>query len=386
MADAHFEAGPSALTRVIACPGSVVASRGLPDSQGRAAAHGESLHSLLEICLKTRKTPDAFPTDDEWAIYTDADRDAVTSVVTYVRDLCSEYPGDLLVESSVDMQALWPGMFGKVDVAIVSARTLIILDAKFGRIKVDAHTAQLKAYALGLLLEFDYLDFDTVICIIAQPFIENFDEVRYTPIDLRQWSTDVMIPALTEAFGPAPRFNPTPDGCRFCRANGRCSVRKAVDYDSVATLLNATPDVALLTPDELGALLQEFPKFEAVIADVKTYAIRELIAGRPIPGHKLIEGRSVRKWADPAAAPVELAAALCEKRPALAPADALALVTTTAPINLTAAEKLIGKSNFVFQRLTVKPQGRPTLAPESDTRPAYLPGAAVIDALDAIEF
>lgn len=385
MADAHFEAGPSALSRVIACPASVIASRGLLDPHTTAASHGVGLHSLLEICLKTRKAPSDFPADGEWVVYTEEDRAAVSAAIEYVRDLQDQYPGNLLVEVSVDLTIHWPGMFGKVDVAIIAGRTLIVIDAKFGRIKVDATTPQLKAYALGLLDAFDYLDFDTVICAIAQPFIEHFDEVHYTPAELSLWAVEVMVPALSEAFGPSPRFNPDPDACRFCRARALCVVRKTVHYDAVAAALKGAPDVALLSPDEVGALLREFDKFEPFISDVKSHAIRELCAGRPIPGHKLIEGRSVRKWANPASTPAELAAALREKRPDLALTTALALVTTTAPINLTAAEKLIGKSNSVFQRLTVKPQGRPTLAPESDSRPAYLPGAAVIDALDAIE-
>ena len=385
MADAHFEAGPSALSRVIACPGSVIASRGLADPSTGAATHGIALHAFLEICLKACQTPDAFPRDGEWSIYSEADREAVNTIVGYVVDLANEYPGDLLVESSVDLQAIWPGMFGKVDVGIVSGRTLIILDAKFGRIKVEANTPQLKAYALGLLAAFDYLEFDTVICIIAQPFIEHFDEIWYTPAELAAWATEILIPALTEAYGSAPRFNPTPEACRFCRARAVCAVRKAVHYDAVAATLNDAPDVALLTSAEVAALLPAFANFETYINDVKDYAIRELCAGRPIPGHKLIEGRSVRKWANPATTPAELAVALREKRPELEPGDALALVTTLAPVNLTTAEKLLGKSNSIFQRLTVKPQGRPTLAPESDCRPAYSPGTAVIDALDAIE-
>lgn len=385
MAEAHFEAGPSTLSRVIACPGSVIASRGLPDTQTSAASRGQALHALTEICLKTGNTPADFPSDGEWAIYGDSEREAVSTLVEYVNDRRHEFPGTLLVECSVDLQTIWPGMFGKADVALVSGRTLVILDAKFGRIQVEANTPQLKAYALGLLAEFDYLEFDTVVCIIAQPFIEHFDEVRYTPAELAAWAAEVLVPALTEAFGPAPRFNPSPDACRFCRARAVCAVRKAVHYDAVAAVLNDAPEVSLLTSDEVAGLLPAFANFEAYIDDVKNYAIRELCAGRPIPGHKLIEGRSIRKWANLATTPAELALALREKRPELEPADALALVTTVTPVNLTTAEKLLGKSHSLFQRLTVKPHGRPTLAPESDSRPAYFPGAAVIDALDSIE-
>ena len=39
----HFEAGPSRLDRVIACPGSVVASRGIDEGPMPAAEHGKRL-------------------------------------------------------------------------------------------------------------------------------------------------------------------------------------------------------------------------------------------------------------------------------------------------------------------------------------------------------
>jgi len=60
-------------------------------------------------------------------------------------------------------------------------------------------------------------------------------------------------------------------------------------------------------------------------------------------------------------------------------------VTLTSPITITAAEKLLGRGHPCFASLTVKPSGRPTLAPESDSRPHYAPAEAVADALDAVD-
>ena len=72
-------------------------------------------------------------------------------------------------------------------------------------------------------------------------------------------------------------------------------------------------------------------------------------------------------------------------RPGLDAAAAAALVTLTSPITITAAEKLLGRGHPCFASLTVKPQGRATLAPESDSRPHYAPAEAVADALDAVD-
>jgi hypothetical protein len=379
----HFEAGPSKLDRVIACPGSVVASRGIDEGPMVAAEHGKRLHTLLEICLKKRTTPADYPTDGDWAVYSVDDRDAVDEVVCHIRELLDEFPGELLVEVDVDLADYFPGLIGRIDVAIVSGKTLIVIDGKFGRVPVPAETAQLKAYALGLIEDYSYLSFEQVICVIAQPFIHHYDEVRYTPDDLSRWAAEVMVPALREAFGPAPRFNPVAEACRYCRARAVCAVRKTAHYDAIAAALDDTHEVALLSNAEIAELLPRFDNFEAYMNDVREFATRELVAGRPIAGYKIVEGRSVRRWASTKTAIDGLLDALIQKRPEMSASAATSLVTVTSPITLTAAEKLLGRGNPCFASLTVKPQGRPTLAPESDARPPYAPSEAIADALDA---
>ena len=381
----HFEAGPSKLDRVIACPGSVVASRGIEEGPMLAAERGKRLHTLLEICLKNHTSPSDYPTNGDWAVYSTDDREAVDEVVRHVRDLHDEFPGELLVEVDVDLSNYFPGLIGRVDMAIISGRTLIVIDGKFGRVQVAAATAQLKAYALGLLDAYAYLSFEQVICVIAQPVAQNYDEVRYTPAELARWAAETMVPAIEEAYGPAPRFRPTTEACRYCRARAVCSVRKAAHYDGVAAALNDAPEVSLLSAGEIAELLPEFDDFESYMDDVREYATRELLAGRPIIGFKIVEGRSVRKWAETSAVLSGLLDALNRKRPNITVVEATAMVTVTAPITITAAEKLLGRGNPCFANLTVKPQGRPTLAPESDARPSFAPTAAVADALNAVD-
>ena len=79
-------------------------------------------------------------------------------------------------------------------------------------------------------------------------------------------------------------------------------------------------------------MLPRFDNFEAYVNDVREYATRELLAGRPITGYKIVEGRSIRKWLSSEAAIAGLLEALRSKRPELPPADAATLVTATSPI------------------------------------------------------
>ena len=78
-----------------------------------------------------------------------------------------------------------------------------------------------------------------------------------------------------------------------------------------------------------------------------------------------MEGRSTRRFADQDAAFKAMEASGIQE----------AMLYERSPISLTAAEKLLGKKHFaeVCGTYIEKPKGKPTLAPESDKRPAYDP-------------
>src|SRR5690606_22051079 len=74
-----------------------------------------------------------------------------------------------------------------------------------------------------------------------------------------------------------------------CRARAEANLELA-KYDF------AEPDT--LSLDELGGILAKADELSAWIADIKEYALAQALAGHRIPGWKVVEGRSVRKWAD----------------------------------------------------------------------------------------
>ena len=93
--------------------------------------------------------------------------------------------------------------------------------------------------------------------------------------------------------------------------------------------------------------------------DVKEYALQQAVSGKEWSGWKLVEGRSNRKYTSEAvvAATVEGAGFDPYERKVL---------------GVTAMQKLLGKTRFeeLLAPYIEKPQGKPTLVPESDKRPA----------------
>ena len=87
--------------------------------------------------------------------------------------------------------------------------------------------------------------------------------------------------------------------------------------------------------------------------------------GKQWNGYKLVEGRSNRKYTDESA--VIAAATAAGYRD----------IFKKSLIPITEMEKLMGKKTFaeVLGGLVIKPQGKPTLVPASDKRPAIHTGA-----------
>ena len=116
---------------------------------------------------------------------------------------------------------------------------------------------------------------------------------------------------------------------------------------------------ALLDDEEIADILGKVDALTAWASDVKEYALQQAISGKDWNGWKLVEGRSNRKYTNDAvvAATVENAGFDPYERKVL---------------GITAMQKMLGKSRFeeLLAPYIEKPQGKPTLVPESDKRPA----------------
>ncbi|NCB31428.1 MAG: DUF2800 domain-containing protein, partial [Clostridia bacterium] len=124
----------------------------------------------------------------------------------------------------------------------------------------------------------------------------------------------------------------------------------------------------VLTDDEIGDLLVRGKELVQWYKDLEDYALNALLNGQQIPGWKAVAGRSNRAFSDQDAAIAAVIAAGYDE----------ALVYDRKPKTLTALEQLMGKTEFKDKlgSYVIKPVGKPTLAPMTDSREAYNPAAA----------
>jgi hypothetical protein len=354
------------------CPGSVRLCVGIPDSGSAFAAEGTLAHELAQICLERRLDADDLPAPDgyadasdgaDWGVYPADMRRHVQTYLDWVRG----YDGDPRIEQRVDMSNVVPGGCGTLDFSALGGDVNVIADLKYGvGVQVYAeHNPALMLYALGCMQTYGWLydfDRDWELCIV-QPRLGHIDTWRVSAADLIAWGEEVIKPAAVAALNPDAALTPGEEQCRFCTAKAVCRARAEANLAVAREEFGVLPDPDTLTPEEIGSLLHQLDELRRWVEDVKSYALTQAAQGDPAPGWKLVAGRSLRRWADEAAAARKLRALKYKK------ADYI----QESLISVAAAEKLLGGRKAaapVLEGLTLKPDGKPVLAPEADKRPA----------------
>ena len=359
----HAPLSPSSSERWINCTASAKHNVG-SDTSSTYAQQGSEAHLMAEWKVKKalgHKVRD--PTDEleyfdeEMEECTDAYCEFVMEQVQKAKQSCSD--PQVLVEQRLDFTRWVAESFGTADCIIVADGTMTVIDFKYGLgVLVDAEgNSQMRMYALGALDLFESLyDIQTVRMIIFQPRRDNVSIADVTKEELLGWAEEVLIPAAALAAKGDGEYC-AGKHCQFCRIKATC--RKRAEFNlQMAQYDFAVPDT--LADDEISMILDRADTFIGWVNDVKAYALEQAISGKQYPSFKVVEGRSNRRYTNP---------------------DAVASAVTDAGydpfekklMGVTAMTKLLGtkKFNTLLGSLIEKPQGKPTLVPESDKRPAW---------------
>lgn len=415
----HALLSPSSAKKWLGCAASLACEVGIPNESGAAAVNGTAMHTLSEYALNAIKDGHQGRDFDVAKFFA-----PVASERVVVRNegkgpmviAADEQPGDVLVtddfvsqvskyvnycapimsaaevveiESRVSLtRILHPGFelngakletFGTADfVALLKqpapqdgTYTLVVGDLKTGRHKVTAaENKQMMLYALGLLRKYRLsYDISAVKLFIFQPYAGGADEWDTTPTSLEHFAKFASKQALKaldayqrgkKGLTPAD-FRPSNDACQWCRFSEKCNAKvKAASH----TMTEMADIGGLeLTPDVLKVEWDKLPLMRQHIADIEKAMYAHLMAGKPMDGLKLVEGRpGNRAWADTAAVEklAEDCFAVMHKEVLLSPTEAEKAIAKEAPELWADLEKLI----------TRKP-GQPSIAAADDKRPAW---------------
>lgn len=265
----------------------------------------------------------------------------------------------LLIEQRLKLDEYIPEGFGSSDAVIIHNHTLAVYDLKYGKgVKVSAvGNTQMRCYGLGALCgPGELYDIDDVEMTIIQPRLQWVSNDAIKAADLLSWAENELKPAAILAFEGKGNFS-IGDHCRFCAVAPRC--RALLKWST------ALPEQkeGLMGNAELAEALRALPAIKSWISSLEAFALDQALSGNPIPGFKVVEGRSLRQIGDQQAAMDTLANAGFDESSYLRPRE---LKT------ISDLEKLLKKKGFqeLLGQYVIKPQGKPALVPDDDPRPA----------------
>ena len=396
----HALLSASSASRWLACTAAPRFEEGLPESTSDYAEEGRLAHAIAELkvlkkfTIMTNRTYNSRLNKLKKEARYDPEMDKTTDLyLEHLLEQAMTYnsPPTVAAEVKVDFADYVPEGFGTCDCVMIGGDTLCITDYKHGKgVPVSAEgNPQMRLYALGALKRYAPIFGDAIKKVrmsIDQPRLDSYTTDTITVEELRAWG-DSIKPIASKAFSGFGEFVPG-DHCRFCRGKAKCRARANTctaleDFAGCVPEGSLTPEQkqsmeaatasgmeapGLLTDEEIGELLIRGKSLVQWYKDLEEYATTALLDGKPIPGWKLVAGRSNRTFTDQDAAIQAVIAAGYDE----------ALVYDRKPKTLSQIEELMGKKEFKEKigSFVVKPLGKPTLAEASDKREAYNPAAA----------
>lgn len=391
----HALLSASSAHRWLSCTAAPRFEEQFPAGTSEYAEEGQTAHSVCELYAQKQFTPMTkrkFNAELKKLAtrpyYSDEMLKTAEAYVEYLSSKALSYPSVPYVtqEVRVDFSEYVPEGFGTCDCVMIGGDTLHITDYKHGKgVVVSAvENPQMRLYALGALKMFAPVFGESIKKVsmgICQPRIsDEASEDCLTVEELKTWGESIK-PIAEEAYNGPGTFCPG-EHCRFCRGKAQCRARANQntafeDFKDLPIAGKETSELSNLTPEaraviglppvlsdaEIADLLVRAESLVQWYKDLQEYATTAILAGKELPGWKVVAGKSNRAFTNVDDAFSKIIEAGYDE----------ALLYERKPITLTGVEKLLGKAKFeeVLAGFVTKPLGKPTLAPQSDKREPY---------------
>lgn len=298
---AHSTASPSALHRLLVCPGSAVLTRYLPEQPTSCyAAEGTLFHECMEQVLQAESLSPAYNlitlTDLE-CVDDNAKKEMTSCVEDAYEWFKIESAGATKVFTELKLPMFYSDRdYGTMDCALLYQDSLTVIDWKYGKgvdVSVE-YNPQLISYAVSMLKYLasnghDIRQIKKIKSVIYQPrtYRENKAKVcEYTLQELIEASkplklgVDTVYDILSKYKNKNSKIvtanlNPTDEGCRFCPAKMKCKKYIKQSEDLLGDLISKAEQTKINEEKELvaiGKLFEEsLPKLEKFYKELQEH-------------------------------------------------------------------------------------------------------------------
>jgi len=349
----------------------------IPDRRTAAADEGEGAHELLDLALKKCKHPRYWLNKrlGKEILVTAEMVDFIGYVWAWVQAKVAE--GYLMsAERRLAIKVI--GDSGTVDVTLwhLKKKHLIVMDLKYGRgyTVSPIKNRQMRLYACGTCDEDGLWDLMTTLTLVIwQPRIQTEpQEWEDSPKGLRFFRDKVAEIVQTVKAGKGI-FMPSEKSCQWCPAKAQCKSFATFAAHSANLELSAllakegidTPSCEALTVEQMVSIYSHGDAIEQYLKAVASHLWNLMLEGKKVPGLKLVESKSNRRWINEGDTMEAL------HRMGFEPDN----YAPRSIVGLKDAERLFKDKDLrteFMAKFTIKPKGTATLATEADPRPRFV--------------
>lgn len=418
MSGTHAELSPSKRSRWAACPGSIREEARYPEPPNSPVAiDGTRTHAMLEELVKAGciRYPESFigsERTDEYGTFTvDAARvERLNFAIDYIREQARKAGTVPISETRVFPDGLTgrADLHGTIDVQIPGADVYEIIDYKDGMAPVSAeNNPQLEQYAIGVLASlekhpksFQFTIIQPKLALKGMSAISTWNVPTHV---LLERVVPTIVAQAAACDNPNAPLIPGETQCKYCRAKGACPALAGAVNEVITMFAPITPtvdaplsvpheiaqkDPHTLSDHELRQIMDAAPLVRQLIDGVEAEIQRRLESGLTVPGYKLVQGKGSRAWSLPEEEMVKKLTGMGIPK---------ASIYETKLISPAKAEKLTWEKKGEVTRLSeiqlkrlaneyvTQKGGKPTVAPESDPRPAIPSAAPLFGAIDVTD-
>ena len=303
-ASSHTVASPSALHRLMRCPGSAVLCKSVPEQSSKYAEEGTLFHSVMEYILKSKLGEQV---TNKWIrMYIETystivlEKEAVDEMVDCVQGAIQWFNLNFVNANQIIAETRLPMYYsdrdyGTADVIVLFDDRLVIVDWKYGK-GVDVspnNNPQLISYAVSALkyLSSQHIDirkFKEIETIIYQPRIytgETVKSYKYAMQELVQQSK-IIKEAVDKVYALYSKsvnskivkenLSASDEACKFCPAKMICKAYAKQGTELLGDLISEKERLQKHPDDvnwvEIGKKFEEeLPKLQQFFNDVLEY-------------------------------------------------------------------------------------------------------------------
>ena len=303
-ASSHTVASPSALHRLMRCPGSAVLCKSVPEQSSKYAEEGTLFHSVMEYILKSKLGEQV---TNKWIrMYIETystialEKEATDEMVDCVQNAVEWFNLNFVDATQIIAETRLPMYYsdrdyGTADVIVLFDDRLVIVDWKYGK-GVDVspnNNPQLISYAVSALkyLSSQHIDirkFKEIETIIYQPRIytgETIKSYKYAMQELVQQSK-IIKEAVDKVYALYSKsanskivkenLSASEEACKFCPAKMICKAYAKQGTELLGDLISEKERLQK-HPDEVNwveigkKFEEELPKLQQFFNDVLEY-------------------------------------------------------------------------------------------------------------------